>query len=47
MRSVHALTKEKPERTPLARIKVMKDDAAAVERESEAIKARYTRIFKV
>jgi iron(III) transport system substrate-binding protein len=47
MRSVHALAKEKPGRTPLAEIKVMKDDPAAVEKESEAIKARYTRIFKV
>ena len=47
MRSVHALTKEKPGRTPLAEIKVMKDDAAAVEKESEDIKARYTQIFKV
>jgi iron(III) transport system substrate-binding protein len=47
MRSVHALTKEKPGRRPLSQIKVMKDDAAAVERESEAIKARYTKIFKV
>jgi iron(III) transport system substrate-binding protein len=47
MRSVHALTKEKPGRTPLAKIKLMQDDAAAVERESEAIKARYTKIFKV
>jgi iron(III) transport system substrate-binding protein len=47
MRSAHALTKEKPGRTPLAQIKVMKDDAAAVERESEQIKARYTRIFRV
>ncbi len=47
MRSVHALTKEKPERTPLSRIKVMKDDPAAVDKESEAIKTRYTRIFKV
>ena len=47
MRSVHALTKEKPGRTPLAEIKIMKDDPVAVEKESEAIKARYTRIFKV
>ena len=47
MRSVHALTKEKPERTPLAEIKIMKDDPVAVEKESEAIKTRYTRIFKV
>jgi iron(III) transport system substrate-binding protein len=47
MRSVHALTKEKPGRRPLAQIKVMKDDAAAVDKESEAIKARYSKIFKV
>jgi iron(III) transport system substrate-binding protein len=47
MRSVHALTKEKPGRTPLSEIKIMKDDPVAVEKESEAIKARYTRIFKV
>jgi iron(III) transport system substrate-binding protein len=47
MRSVHALTKEKPGRRPLAQIKVMKDDAAAVDKESEAIKARYAKIFKV
>jgi hypothetical protein len=25
----------------------MKDDAAAVEKESDAIKARYTRIFRI
>jgi iron(III) transport system substrate-binding protein len=47
MRSVHALTKEKAGRTPLSDVKIMKDDAIAVERESEAIKARYTQIFKV
>ena len=28
-------------------IKTMKDDAAAVEREGDAIKARYTKIFHV
>jgi iron(III) transport system substrate-binding protein len=39
LRSVHALTKEKPGRKPLREIKVMKDDAAAVK--------RYTQIFKV
>jgi iron(III) transport system substrate-binding protein len=47
MRSAHALTKDKPGRTPLKDIKLMKDDAAAVEKDSEAIKARYTQIFKV
>jgi len=47
MHSVHALAKEKPGRTPLSQIKLMKDDAAAVERESENLKMRYTQIFKV
>jgi iron(III) transport system substrate-binding protein len=47
MHSVHALTKQKPGRTPLSKIKLMKDDAAAVEAESENLKKRYTQIFKV
>ncbi len=47
LRSVHALAKEKPGRQPLREIKLMKDDAVAVEQESEAIKKRYTQIFKV
>jgi iron(III) transport system substrate-binding protein len=47
MHSVHRLTKEKPGRKPLSQIKLMKDDAAAVERETENIKKRYTQIFKV
>jgi iron(III) transport system substrate-binding protein len=47
LRSAHAQTKEKAGRTPLSQIKLMKDDAAAVEKESEGIKKRYTQIFKV
>ena len=47
LRSVHAQAQEKPGRRPLKEIKTMKDDAAAVERESESIKSRYTRIFRV
>jgi iron(III) transport system substrate-binding protein len=47
MHSVHPLTKEKPGRKSLSQIKLMKDDAAAVERESEDIKKRYSQIFKV
>jgi iron(III) transport system substrate-binding protein len=47
LRSVHPLTKEKPGRTPFAKIKKMKDDPAGVEREAEAIKARYTQLFRV
>ncbi len=47
LRSVHPQAKEKPGRTPFKDIKTMKDDAAAVEKESDAIKARYTKIFRV
>jgi iron(III) transport system substrate-binding protein len=47
LRSAHALTKEKQGRTPLSQIKLMKDDAEAVEKESENIKKRYTQIFRV
>jgi iron(III) transport system substrate-binding protein len=47
MHSAHPHVKERAGRTPLSKIKVMKDDAAAVERESENIKKRYTQIFKV
>jgi len=47
LRSVHALVKDKPGRKPLAEIKLMKDDPAAVEQQAEEIKARYTKYFKV
>src|SRR5215831_6003884 len=47
LRSVHPLAKEKPGRTPFADIKKMKDDPAGVEREAEAIKARYSQLFRV
>jgi iron(III) transport system substrate-binding protein len=47
LRSVHSQTVEKAGRKPLKDIKTMKDDAAAVEKEGEQIKARYTKIFRV
>src|SRR5882672_7287993 len=47
MHSAHALSREKPGRKSLSEIKLMKDDAAAVEKMSEEIKARYTKIFRV
>jgi iron(III) transport system substrate-binding protein len=47
LRSVHALAKEKPGRSPLAKIKLMKDDAAAVEKTAESIKKRYSQLFGV
>jgi iron(III) transport system substrate-binding protein len=39
--------KEKPGRRPLRDIKVMKEDAVAVEKYADEIKARYTKIFRV
>jgi iron(III) transport system substrate-binding protein len=47
LRSVHPRAKEKPGRKPLSEIKLMKDDAAAVEKMSDEIKARYSKIFRV
>src|ERR1700757_2117854 len=47
LRSVHPDTQEKAGRRQLKDIKTMKDDAAAVEKESDAIKSRYSRIFRV
>src|SRR5262245_30445294 len=43
----HPQTKPKPGRRPLADIKAMKDDPAAVLTQADDIKARYTAIFKV
>jgi iron(III) transport system substrate-binding protein len=45
--SAHPNVKERPGRKPLKDIKLMKDDAAAVERMADEIKTRYTQIFKV
>jgi iron(III) transport system substrate-binding protein len=47
LRSIHPQVKEHPGRKPLKEIKTMKDDAAAVEKQGDEIKQRYTRIFKV
>jgi iron(III) transport system substrate-binding protein len=47
LRSMHPHTKEKPGRKPWSEIKTMKDDPAAVEAQSEQIKARYVKIFRV
>ena len=46
LRSFHALVKDKAGPQTAQRIKLMKDDAAAVEKQAEDIKARYTRIFQ-
>jgi iron(III) transport system substrate-binding protein len=47
LRSAHPHTRDKAGWTPLKDIKTLKDDAAAVEQQSSAIKSRYTRIFRV
>jgi iron(III) transport system substrate-binding protein len=46
-RSFHAQIKEKAGHTPLSSLKLLKADPAQVLAQSEEIKARYTRIFKV
>jgi iron(III) transport system substrate-binding protein len=46
-RSLHALVKEKPGRTPLSAIKILRADPAAVLAQTEEIKARYAKIFGV
>jgi iron(III) transport system substrate-binding protein len=45
--SAHPEVTEKPGRRPLAQIKVMKDDPAAVEAQAAEIKAHYAKIFGV
>ena len=47
LRTAHGLVKDKAGRKPMKDIKVMKDDAAAVEKESTEIKAHYVKLFKV
>ena len=44
---MHPGTKEKPGRKPFREIKTMKDDAAAVEKMSDEIKTKYSKIFRV
>ncbi len=45
LRSVHPKTKEKAGRMPLSKIKLMKEDAAAVEKQVETIKSKYAQYF--
>jgi iron(III) transport system substrate-binding protein len=46
MRSIHPLVKEKAGRAPFKSIKALKDDPAAVESQVEAIKKKYTQLFR-
>jgi iron(III) transport system substrate-binding protein len=47
LRSFHPAVKEKAGRKPFRDIKVMKEDAVAVEKNAEEIKAHYTKLFRV
>ena len=47
LRSMHPQTREKPGRKPFKEIKTLKEDAAAVEKQGEEIRQRYSRLFKV
>ncbi len=47
LRSAHPQAKDKPGRTPLKEIKLMKDDPAAVLKLGEEIKAHYVKLFHV
>jgi iron(III) transport system substrate-binding protein len=46
-RSFHAQVKEKGAHIPLAELKLLKADPAAVQAQSEEIKARYSKLFGV
>ena len=46
-RSFHGQIKEKPGHQPLSALKLLKSDPAAVLAQSEDIKARYAKLFKV
>ena len=47
LRSAHKLTAERKGRTPLSEIKLMKENAAEVEKLAEEIKTKYAQFFKV
>jgi iron(III) transport system substrate-binding protein len=46
-RSFHALVKERAGQTPMSSLKLLKADPAAVQAQSEEIKARYAKVFRV
>jgi iron(III) transport system substrate-binding protein len=47
LRSFHRRVTPRPDMVPLDKIKLLKEDAAAVEKTSDAIKARYAKLFGV
>ncbi len=46
-RSFHALVKDRAGQTPMSALKLLKADPAAVQAQSEEIKARYSKVFRV
>jgi iron(III) transport system substrate-binding protein len=46
-RSFHALVKPRAGLTPMSEVKMLKSDPAAVQAQSEEIKARYSKLFRV
>jgi iron(III) transport system substrate-binding protein len=47
LRSAHPQVRDRADRRKLADIKTLREDAAAVADQADAIKTRYTRLFKV
>jgi len=47
LRSFHAQVKEKAGRTPMSSLKLLKADPAEMQAQSEEIKARYSKVFRV
>jgi iron(III) transport system substrate-binding protein len=47
LRSFHWQVKDRPGHAPLSSLKLLKSDPAAVLAQSEDIKARYAKIFRV
>jgi iron(III) transport system substrate-binding protein len=47
LRSIHPAVKEKAGRKPFREIKTLKEDAVAVDKQAEEIKARYAKLFRV
>lgn len=47
LRSMHPQVKDKPGRTPISKIKLLKDDPAGVLKDGDQIKAHYVKLFHV
>jgi len=47
LRSAHRLVKDRPDRKKLSEVKTLREEAAVVADQADAIKARYVKLFKV